>query len=118
MEEIQALLYSRRSVIVDASAVEGQGLYRFRSIYYSEPDETKKYRLYVTACHKNDHGLVTAALTIKKLSFQLLLLMYTADRLNLHIRDVTKVFVVCKNNLQHPFSRKLQRKCSYIKSRC
>lgn len=90
MLEVQAVLETGCSAILDSSATWGQRLYGWRFIVLIKPDDSKRFYLYVAGCHDNNHGLFTSLLTIKKLSTRLLLALLDVQKWNLHTRDVTK----------------------------
>lgn len=92
-------------VIVEASAVEGRQLHRSLFLDLIKPVDTKRSRLCVVACHDNDHGLLTAALNIKRLIIRLVFTLCATDKLNVYSHDRTKAFVLCKTNLRRPVFR-------------
>lgn len=88
--------------IVDVSAGEGQQLYRTRVVDFTMPDNKKRSRLCIAACHDNDHCLFKATVTTSGPSIRLLPASCATDEVNLHTCAVNKPFVLSKTNLRRP----------------
>jgi len=101
-EEIKYLRELGCFEVVDATQSANHRLYRPTFVDKLKPDGSKRSRLCVAACNDQNHGLFTAAPTIKRISLRLLLALAVSHRLRLFTRDVTKAFVNSKTPLRRP----------------
>jgi len=102
MEEIEGLQKLGCFEIVSEEQAKGYRLYRPRFVDVTKPSGVKRSRLCVAACNDQEHGLFTAAPTIKRLSLRLLLAVTAIKEFELHTRDVTKAFVMSRTPLRRP----------------
>lgn len=62
--------------------------------------KAKRSRLCVAACKDDENGQLTAAPTMKRIPICLLLVVYEAERLKIHLRNLTKALIVNKTMLR------------------
>ena len=95
-EEVRGLWELGCFEIVDDSEARGQRIYRSRFVDKTKSDGSKKSRLVIAATNDNQHGLFTAAPTIKRLSIRLLLSISASMKFKIYTRDVTKAFIMSR----------------------
>lgn len=88
--------------MVDKSEADGHRLYRAVFVDKVKADGQKKSRLCVAGSNDQDHGLLTGAATMKRLSIRLLTALSIVFGFHLFTRDVTKAFVQSKTLLTRP----------------
>lgn len=71
-------------------------IYRYRLLDKVKRDGTKRPRLFIAACHDKEHGLFSAAPTMKRILLQLLLAFAVIKQSSVQVRDVTKVFIMSR----------------------
>lgn len=115
MEEITALQEIGCFEIVDRGEAKDSRLYRCTFVDSVKPDGRKRSRLCAAACNDQNHGCLTAAPTIKRMSLRLLFALAASSKFHLFTRDETKAFVMSKTKLllliyaQAPMEMKLPR---------
>ena len=102
LAEINGLKKAGCFKVVDISTCEGHRLYRPVFVDKMKLDGEKKSRMCVAACNDQEHGLLTGAPTVKRLSMRILTSVAAAYRLKLFIRDVIKAFVQSTTTLRRP----------------
>ncbi len=103
MEEIAALQQMGCFEVVPKQDSDGYRLYRPTFVGKVKLNGEKRSRLCVAACNDQNHGLFTAAPTIKRLSLRLLLCVAASPGFDLTTRHVTRAFVMSKTPLHRPF---------------
>lgn len=88
--------------IVDKKEAKNHRIYRHSFVDKVKSDGKKKSRLCVAAFNDKDHGLFTAAPTVKRISIRLMLSISASFGFPLATRDVKKAFVMSKTTLRRP----------------
>lgn len=86
--------------MVDKSRSYGHRLYSSVFVDKIKPSGVRKSRFCVAAFNDKDHGLFTAAPTIKRISLRLILCMSSMCRLQTYTRDISQAFVKSQTTLR------------------
>lgn len=88
--------------IVDASEAKNHRIYNHSFVDKVKDNGTRKSRLCVAAFNDKDHGLFTAAPTVKRISIRFMMCITSSYGFDLATRDVKKAFVMSKTQLRRP----------------
>lgn len=102
MSELNGLQELGCFEVVDRKEADGHRIYKYRFVDAVKPNGVKKSRLCVAAFNDKDHGLFTAAPTVKRISIRLMLSMCAMMGHQICTRDVKKAFVMSKTRLRRP----------------
>lgn len=80
-------------------------------------DGTKRPRPWVEVCNDYEHGLLTAASTIKRTLLRLLLAVAATCQVELYVRNVVKAFVMSKTVLRRAVYMKAPKEINVGKTR-
>lgn len=116
-EEIKALVDAGCFEIAPAIEADGHRIYRSRFVDKVKPDGTMRSRLCVAACNDQSHGLFTASPTMKRISLRLFLTIAATEKLQMHVRDVTKAFIMSKTTLRRPIYMKAPKEMKLEKGK-
>lgn len=100
VEEIRTLIDLGCFEIAPSTGAAGHRIYRAQFVDKLKVDGTKRSRLCVAARNDHNHGLFTAAPTMRPISLRLLLSIAVAERIELHLRDIGKAFVMLRTPLR------------------
>ena len=87
---------------MDKSEAQGLRIYRHSFVNKLKDNGEKKSRLCVAAFNDKNHGLFTAAPTIKRISLRLMVSISSTYKVRLNIRDVKQAFPQSKTALRRP----------------
>ena len=102
LEEIISLQNLGCFKIVTRDEAKGHRLYRSTFVDKVKDNGEKRSRLCVAACNDKEHGLFTAAPTIKRISLRMFIAIAACNSFDIYTRDVTKAFVMSKTPLRRP----------------
>ncbi len=102
MKELKDLEDSGCFEIVDAKEATRHRIYRHSFVDTVKHDGRRKSRLCVAAFNDKDHGLFTAAPTVKRISIRLMLSICASFKYQLYTRDVKQAFIQSKTKLRRP----------------
>lgn len=88
--------------IVDSAEAKNHRVYRHSFVDKIKSDGKKKSRFCVAAFNDKNHGLFTAAPTVKRISIRLMVSISASFGFSLFTRDVKKAFVMSKTSLRRP----------------
>ena len=88
--------------VVDESEATGKRVYNHAWVDKVKENGKKKSRMCVAAFNDKDHGLFTAAPTVKRMSIRTMVSICAAYKYKLHGRDVKQAFPKSKTQLRRP----------------
>lgn len=99
MEELDALVKLWSFKIFGADVFKDYFLYKSRFVDLIKIERTKRLIFCVSDCNDDEHGLITTAFTIKRISIRALLSVNVTEHLKIYTTDVTKAFMMTKTLL-------------------